>query len=221
MIAKIIIMFIMFTILLTGCYFKNQVCSSDFSALVWFVKKDNVCVLNDLTKNQSTNDLKTNLKLLGMADSVIEEELNDPFVTQRLEIMVFESLKYTKTLSALVETHLLSLGWDKGRQGLHIEETNSGADWIQVFTKNRQKVLVHILGRWDGESNPGEQGNFTTRTIIFKFLNCSPNVIFDQRAMLDFNDDKAQHAKFLQLFHESKPLRRELTNNGQKIPACF
>ena len=195
--------FVLLLLGMLGCEVTNRRVDFDPYAYMWFVKKENICILDTLRNKQPLLKIKSDLLLLGMNASEIEQEFNDPFVCQVRESLIFESLKYSKELSSVINRHLVSLEWRRGRKGLRIEETNSGGDWIQVYENGEKKIQIHISGRWEGSENPDTHGNFSTRTIIFKFLNCDPSDIFTRTVILNFENDDYNKRQFLKLFGSS------------------
>ncbi|MDD2230185.1 MAG: hypothetical protein PHY48_12310 [Candidatus Cloacimonetes bacterium] len=103
----------------------------------------------------------------------VEQALNDPFITSNMNYISFETLLSAKNISNEITNLLLKRGWHIGRNGLFLEDTNGNGDWIRVFSKNSARLHVHVVGPWDSTG-----GDLIVRTVIFKFLNCTPEKIF-------------------------------------------
>lgn len=126
----------------------------------------------------------TQEKLIEFADSVrmpvedVVSELSDPFLARSLEFVSYDTIEPAHKIAQFYENEFLFEGWSERRGIYFLEMTNGGGDWLRVYTKGNRQVLVHIIGPWRDSIDELRRGEFTGRTIIFKFLHCTSDDVF-------------------------------------------
>ena len=109
----------------------------------------------------------------------LDKDLTDAFITRTCYELTFW---YHYSASNLIQhfTHAFhEAGWREKRQGLLIEESIGGPDWIRVYEKDGMKTHVHIPSILFDERNPPKPFEIPVNTITIGFLDCSPSDVFD------------------------------------------
>ena len=141
----------------------------------FFDSEEVQCLLDQATTMQVT----TNVLWQSLSDKMSPEEfglmLADPFISESLHVVRFIGLDSATSAVAFYEPLFKTSGWREQRGILALEYTDCGGDWLRVFHKGRQQVLLYICG--DSEGKDGSM-------IIFKFRGISPDELlgFDYQA---------------------------------------
>ena len=114
----------------------------------------------------------------GLTDDEVLVQLADPFLSIPLESITFKTIEPTWKCARFYECEFMYDGWREKRGLLLFEETNGGGDWLRVYEKENRQVLVHIVGRWEDDFDNLKRGEYSGRTVIFKFYRCSSDDVF-------------------------------------------
>ena len=168
-----------------------------------FVDETNTCFLATLkTKTGITSDQEFTTQLGDMYKTVgvnITNELADPFICETLESVTFQSSRPGNEIASFYQRNFMHAGWRETRGILTLEFTNCGGDWLRVFTKNSQQVLVHVCGPMTLQEDESET-SFFLREITLRFRGLRPEKLLGS----DFrNNERANKA--LQAIGDKSP----------------
>ena len=103
----------------------------------------------------------------------------DPFLSAtNMPVVTFETFDPAERVAKYYRIQLAKHDWAKMREGLIVEETNGGGDWIRVFQKGTALVHIHIVGRWKQNRQEREgiaNGEYSTRRIVLSFIGVAPS----------------------------------------------
>ena len=103
----------------------------------------------------------------------VTNELADPFVRENLPFVTFESFRPGQEIADFYDRAFRNAGWEEIRGILLLEYTNCGGDWLRVFAKEGQQVLVHVCGPMTLQETESATDLFTRR-ITLRFRGITP-----------------------------------------------
>jgi hypothetical protein len=135
------------------------------------------CPLDEMKKTLSaTNTEEVVAKLQALIPNV-RKELADPFVSERLPFVRYEAGETGQKIADFYSRTFQTNGWKEGRGILGVEFTNCGGDWLRVFLRGTQQVLVHVCGPLERSEDETPE-TVVVRTITLRFRGIQPeNVI--------------------------------------------
>jgi hypothetical protein len=151
-----------------------------------FVSQTNATVWSELQAAGITNHAdyvrtaSSCLSELGLLTTREEDALwTDPFLSAtNMPVVRFETFDPAERVAKYYRIQFAKHDWTKMREGLIVEETNGGGDWIRVFQKGTALVHIHIVGPWKQNRQEREgiaNGEYSTRHIVLRFIGVAPS----------------------------------------------
>ena len=144
-----------------------------------FSREGTTCVLDDLRAlmgkmNVPEDGLK---EMLARTGSNYDSETQDPFIKESLPFVEYLSRKSGREISIYLYNQFTADGWKETRDILAIEQTNCGGDWLRVFSRGAEQVLVHICGSYEVDYRDENPENIVIRTVTYRFRGISPQKV--------------------------------------------
>jgi hypothetical protein len=141
----------------------------------WFSDEGRSSLLDDILMIGASNK-QEEISKLGKVIKDPEKELSDPFVTEKVYFVRFETFKPGRMIADYLSHAFTNTGWIVVRDILLVEATNSGGDWLRVYSRGSQQVLVHITGSFEikKEETPN---SLISRQITYKFRGLKPEAL--------------------------------------------
>ncbi|MBI5684286.1 MAG: hypothetical protein HZC54_04340 [Verrucomicrobia bacterium] len=161
-----------------GCATATPKSGSDSIPFVYlnsyFEGEGNKSILDDMAAMGVSRENYWEMAEYSQTRAQFDAMMADPFVRQRVPSVKYGATDPAKQIAAVYEAAFKSHGWREVRGHLLIEETLGGGDWLRVYRKGGQQVLVHIIGPWEKTEHDKPPVEFGIRTIILKFLGLKP-----------------------------------------------
>jgi len=155
----------------------------------WYVAQGVTSPLDEMQKSLSVTNTEELVTKLSRLLPNVDKELADPFISERLHFVQFESSEPGLIIADFFATAFKTAGWKEGRNILDLEYTGCGGDWLRVFYRGTQQVLVHVCGRME-RTEDETPDLLVTRTITFRFRGINPEELFGP----DVVEDRSEHA---------------------------
>ena len=139
-------------------------------------EQGNACPLDYMKESLAATNTEEVVAKLGALIPNIREELADPFVSERLPFVQFESSEPGQKIADFFTKAFRTDGWKEGRSILDVEFTNCGGDWLRVFSRDKQQVLVHVCGTME-RTEEETPDSFVIRTITLRFRGVGPETL--------------------------------------------
>lgn len=132
------------------------------------------CPLDDMKKMLSATNTEQVVAQLEALIPDVKKELADPFVAEQLPFVRYESSEPGQKIADFYSMTFQTNGWKKGRGILGVEFTNSGGDWLRVFSRGKQQILVHVSGTME-RTEDETPDTIVVRTITLRFWGIKPD----------------------------------------------
>jgi hypothetical protein len=137
------------------------------------VEQGTRCPLDEMKNSLTATNTEEVVAKLSALIPEIRRELADPFVSERLPFVQFESSEPGQKIADFLARAFKTDGWTEGRSILGVEFTNCGGDWLRVFSRGAQQVLVHVCGTME-RTEDETPDSIVIRTITFRFRGIKP-----------------------------------------------
>jgi len=132
------------------------------------------CPLDEMKKMLSATNTEEVVAKLQPLIPDVRKELADPFVSERLPFVRYESSEPGRKIAEFYSRTFQTNGWKEGRGILGVEFTNCGGDWLRVFSRGTQQVLVHVCGSMERSEDETSE-TIVVRTITLRFRGITPD----------------------------------------------
>jgi len=139
----------------------------------WHVERGFACPIDAMKEMLGTPDVDEMVALLQPLIPNVREELADPFVSEQLPFVRYEAPEPGRKIAEFYMKAFRTDGWKEGRDILGVEYTNSGGNWLRVFSRGTQQVLVLVCGSMERSGNESAE-LIVIRSITFRFRGIKP-----------------------------------------------
>lgn len=139
----------------------------------WYVKDGKRCLLEDMKKSFQVPDDEALYQAVKDLGPNMRDELKDPFVQETLPFVMFDSSRPGEEIATFYQRAFRAAGWKETRGILTVEYTNGGGDWLRVYSRDTQMVLIHIMGPMATLPTDTPE-SFAVRTITLRFRGIAP-----------------------------------------------
>ncbi|MBI2438195.1 MAG: hypothetical protein HYV36_05210 [Lentisphaerae bacterium] len=143
------------------------------------VERGVACPLDQMKQSFGSTNTEDVAAKLGALISDARKELADPFVSERLPFVRFEATEPGQKIADFFTQVLKTAGWTEGRGILGVEFTNCGGDWLRVFARGKQQVLVHVCGTME-RTKDETADTVVVRMITLRFRGMKPEDLLGQ-----------------------------------------
>jgi len=131
------------------------------------------CPLDDMKRMLSATNADEVVAKLQPLIPEVRKELADPFVSEQLPFVRYEASEPGQRIADFYSRTFLAHGWKEERRILSVEFTNCAGDWLRVFSRGTQQVLVHVCGPMERSVDETSE-TIVIRTITLRFRGIAP-----------------------------------------------
>jgi hypothetical protein len=141
-----------------------------------FLERGVACPWDDMKKMLSATNADEVVTQLQPLIPDVRKELTDPFVSERSPFVRYEASEPGRKIADFYTRTFQTTGWKEGRGILGVELTNGGGDWLRVFSRGTQQVLVHVCGPMERTKDETTE-TIVVRTITLRFRGIAPEEV--------------------------------------------